>query len=82
MKAFQNSIELLIDIFPTSMICRVVDSGRLDAFASDTWQYTADLCLRSLLLLPVRTEKLSERVERDVVYVTFLCELWTSRLRC
>ena len=38
----------------------MVDSGRLDAFASDTWQYTADLCLGSPLLLPVRTEKLSE----------------------
>ena len=38
----------------------MVDSGRLDAFASDTWQYTADLCLGSPLLLPVRTDKLSE----------------------
>ena len=38
----------------------MVDSGRLDAFASDTWQYTADLRLGSPLLLPVRTDKLSE----------------------
>ena len=38
----------------------MVDSGRLDAFASDTWQYTADLCLGSPLVLPVRTDKLSE----------------------
>ena len=38
----------------------MVDSGRLDAFASDTSQYTADLCLGSPFLLPVRREKLSE----------------------